>query len=95
MGEFQVLVSSTVLCVEAQVYRKRGNDFVKERTKVFYSFLCRGKMKAAILYASKREIEGVLMLGNIDDDNGDLVVEILEKKSHVGENMEISSLLFF
>ena len=52
-------------------------------------------MKPAILYASKREIEGVLMPDNIDDENGDIVGEILEKKYHVGEDMKISSLLIF
>ena len=75
--KFQMLASSIVLCAEAQMNRKRGIITIKERAKIFSTLICRGKMRAAIRYASEREKGGILMPGDVNEMTGDLVSETL------------------
>jgi len=41
--KYQMLVSNTVMCAEAQMGRKKGTMKVTERVKVFSSLICRRK----------------------------------------------------
>ena len=93
--KYLMLISSTVLCAEAQMNRKRGVLTIKERAKIFSSLICRGKLRAAIRYASEREKGGILMPGDVDEKSGDLVSGVLASEHPIGRDVEISSLPIF
>ena len=94
-SKHQILISSTILCAEANLRHKRGKISIKERAKVFSSLVCRGKVRAAIRYACERDKDGVLMPGDTDAKSGSLVSETLLNKYPSRYDFSIKNLLFF
>ena len=68
---------------------------IKEWTKVFSSLVCRGKIRAAIRYACKRDKGRVLMPGDTVSKSSSLVLEALLDKYSDRYDINIKNLLVF
>ena len=90
-----MLTSSTILCAEANMRRKRGQSSAKERAKVFTALVCRGKIRSATRHACERDKGGVLMPGDVDSKTGDLVSETLKAKHPDGRDVNVESVPTF
>ena len=65
-NKFEMLNSSTIICAEAYVNRKRGGFNTKERGKAFSSLICRGEIREGIRYICERESGGIMLPGDLD-----------------------------
>ena len=62
----KMLNSSTIICVEACMNRKRGGINTKERAIAFSSLICRGEIREGIRYTCERESGGIMLPGDVD-----------------------------
>ena len=75
--------------------RKRGFTKITERTKVFSSLICRGKVRAAERYACVKEKRGILIPGDTYVKTGELVCDTLKLKHSQGRDIEVENLPLF
>ena len=62
----KMLNSSTIICVEVCMNRKRGGINTKERAIAFSSLICRGEIREGIRYICERESDGIMLPGDVD-----------------------------
>ena len=90
--KYEMLNSSTIICAEAYMNRKRGGLNTEERAKAFSSLICRGKIREDIRYICEQESGGIMLLGDVDSKTGNLIKETLKSKYPEGRDVSVENL---
>ena len=90
--KLEKLISSTIICAEAYLNRKRGGLDTKERAQLFSFLIYRGEIREAIRVICERETGGIMLPGDVDLKTGDLVKKTLESKHPEGQAVSVENL---